>query len=162
MRILENNYKQSDSDKNTNNLKPYPRECICNDCGSKLEYDKSDIRIGALGAIYLDCPLCKYENMIYDNENTIDLTKDNVEFPVHFFHTSKENGAVDCCNEKNVKDSIKTAINFFRKNKDEFDWYTEMGNIHISVSRYDGDKEYYVVVTNDYYSTYIPFEDEDY
>lgn len=162
MKILENNYKQPNINENDNNIKSYPRECFCESCRSKLEYEKSDLRIGALGSVYLDCPLCKYENMIEDNENTITLTKDNIEFPAHFFHISKETGAVDCCNEKKIKDSIERAIDFFRKNKDEFDWYTESGNLHISVTRYDGDKEYYVVVTNDYYSTYIPFEDKDY
>lgn len=31
----------------------------------------------------------------------------------------------------------------------------------MTVYKFDCDDEYYVVVSKDYYSTYIPFEDED-
>lgn len=162
MKVLENNYSNHVNDTNVEHVPSYPRKHICEKCRSKLEYEKSDIRVGALGAVYLDCPLCSYENMLEEHEDTITLTKDNVEYPIHFFHTSKENGAVDCCTNEEVKAYIIKAIDFFRKNKDEFVWYTATGNLHMSVWRYDGDEEYYVVVTNNYHSTHIPFENEDY
>lgn len=159
MRVLKDNYKKVNTKEEVN---LYPRKMICEQCRSELEYEKDDLRIGALGSVYLDCPLCGYDNMLEEHEDTITLTKDNVEYPIHFFHTSKETGAVDCCTNERVKESINRAIDFFRKNKDEFVWYTETGNLHMSVWRYDGDEEYYVVVTNNYHSTYIPFENEDY
>lgn len=161
MKVLENNYDKINQDVKSNYDRPYPRKHICEQCNSKLEYDKSDLRIGYLGKMYLDCPLCGFDNMIEDNEQAITLTKDNIEFPIHFFHASKESGAVDCCNNDEIKKSINKAIDFFRKNKEEFVWSTESGNLYMSVWRCDGDRDYYVVVANNYYSTYIPFEEKD-
>ena len=161
MKVLKDNYTQTDIKDNVNAIKPYPRELTCENCGSSLEYEKSDLRMGALGCIYLDCPLCKYENMIEDNEDSITLTVDNIEFPTHFFHTSVETGAVDVDNEK-IKKYIRNAIDYFRKNKDAFSYEQQSGTLHIVVFRYDGDKNYEVVVSKDFYSTYIPFESEDY
>lgn len=155
MKVLKNNYEAKKEES-------YPRFHVCGDCGSELEYEESDLRIGELGLVFLDCPLCDYENIIEGNENTITLTKDNVEFPTHFFHTSEEDGAVDVCTNEYVKESINKAIEYFRNNKNEFVWISETGNTSITVFRLDGDEDYYVVVTNDYYSTHIPFEEEDY
>ena len=161
MEVLKNNY-QPYKEENLKKNNPYPRELTCEKCGSELKYDESDVKVGALGLAYVTCPCCEFNNMIEDNEKTIDLTKDNVEFPSHFFYTSKENCTSDCCNHEHVNNAIKSAINYFRKNKDEFAWMTEFGNLHVTVFRYDDDIEYYVIVTDNYYSTYIPFEYDDY
>lgn len=162
MKVLKDNYTKSNIDETIENKNPYPRKIICEECGSELEYEESDLRVGFLGCAFLDCPLCGYNNMIEDNEKTITLTRDNVEFPVHFHHTSKETGAVDCCNNEEVKKCIHKAINYFRNNKDEYSWFTCYGDLYICVYRYDGDEDYWVVVSNNYYETHIPFEDEDY
>ena len=155
MKVLVNNYNKDSHIDNTNT---YPRKLVCENCGSELEYNKEDIRIGILGCALLDCPLCNHDNMIEDNENSIDLTADNVEFPTHFFYTSN----VDCCNNEKVRKCIKNAIDYFRKNKEELYWFTESGNLHVDVTRWDGDETYCVHVTNNYYTTYIPFESIDY
>ena len=162
MKVLKDNYTQSNIDEITENKKPYPRKIVCEHCGSELEYEESDLRIGFLGCAHLDCPLCNGENMIEENENTITLTKENVEFPTHFWHTSKETGAVDCCDNENVKNAVNKAINYFRENKNELYWFTATGNLYVGVSRYEGDESYEIVVTNNYYETSIPFEREDY
>ena len=112
MKVLKDNYTQSNINETIENTKPYPRKMICEHCGSELEYEESDLRIGFLGCVHLDCPLCDGENMIEENENTITLTKNNVEFPTHFYHTSKETGAVDCCNNETVKNAINQAIDY--------------------------------------------------
>ena len=57
---------------------------------------------------------------------------------------------------------ISFIIDYFRKNKDEFVWMTERGNLYMTVWKCDDDRDYYVVVSNNYHSTYIPFENEDY
>lgn len=162
MKVLKNNYETYETKKEEITVRPYPRTHTCENCRSELEYDESDLRMGALGVVYLDCPLCGYDNMLEDNEDTITLTKNNIEFPTHFWHTSKEDGAIDCCSNEEIKKCVNRAIDYFRKNKDAFSWYTEYGNLYISVFRYDGDEDYYVMATNNYYSTYIPFENEDY
>jgi hypothetical protein len=157
MKVLkDNNCKNIEKD-----IKKYPRKLICDDCLSELEYEEEDMRIGALGCMFVDCPCCGSSNFI-DDEDGITLTKDNVEFPTHFFHTSKETCAVDCCNNDEIKKYIYKAIDYFRKNKNEYHWFTATGNLRIDVSRYDGDECYEVIVTNNYYETLIPFEREDY
>ena len=143
-------------------ISSYPRFHICDNCQSELEYEKSDLHMGFLGCMHLTCPLCGCENMMEENEGTITLTKDNVEFPTHFWHTSKETGAVDSCNNKEVRDCINKAINYFRLNKDEYNWFTCYGDLYVNVSRYSGDETYEVTVSKDYYETSIPFEAEDY
>lgn len=161
MKVLINNYEPYKTVE-AKKFEDYPRRHICESCKSELEYEKSDLRIGEFGLVILDCPCCGYDNVLDDNENAIILTKDNVVFPNHFYHASEKNRAVNCCTNENIKESINKAINFFRKNKDESVWMTAFGNLHVTVFRYDGDEVYNVIVTNDYYSTEIPFEVEDY
>lgn len=163
MKVLKNNYKEfQDCVEKLQKtiIKPYPRKLVCENCQSELEYEESDLRMGALGCMYLDCPCCGRDNMLEENENTITLTANNVEFPTHFFHTSKENGAVDVSDDE-IKKFIQQAIDYFRKHKDKYAWQTECGNLYMGVYRYDGDEDYEIIVSKDYYSTYIPFESED-
>lgn len=163
MKVLKNNYNQTDDTVITNQIEPYPRNFICDSCGSELEYEESDMRMGFLGCMYVDCPLCGCDNMLDDNEKNIILTADNIEFPIHFWHVSKEVGAVDCCNTKEIREYIHRAINYFRENKEECDWgYHVGGNLYINVHRYSGDRVYEVTVSNNFYEVEIPFEHEDY
>lgn len=159
MKVLKNNYKREECVKKAVNI--YPKKLVCDTCGSELEYEESDMRIGALGCVFVDCPCCGRDNTI-DDEEGITLTANNVEFPTHFWHTSKETGAVDFCNNEEIKKCVYEAIDYFRKNKNEYDWFCCYGNLYIEVRRWEGDENYEVVVTNNYYDTYIPFEEEDY
>lgn len=162
MKVLRNNFGNGKIDAIETIMNPYPRKHECENCGSELEYDESDIYIGVYGAAHIKCPLCNYENMLDGNENDIKLTKDNIEFPTHFHHTSKYTGAVDTCNNEYIKKRIREAIEYFRNNKNEFAWFSGSGNTMIFVYRMDDDEDYDVMVTNDYYSTTIPFEKKDY
>lgn len=158
MKVIVNNYDENNV--GTKQTAKYPKPLICDNCKSELLYDESDITIGVYGAGHVNCPLCGYSNMLEDEDCDITLTKDNIEYPIHFYHTSKELGAVDTCNNENVKKEINRAIEYFRKNKDEDYWFTDSGNMYIIVFRLE--EEYEIFVTNDYHSTYIPFESEDY
>lgn len=157
MKILKDNYNDKANEEIIN---PYPKTCVCWGCESELEYEESDMRMGYLGLYYLDCPLCGYENILDDD--CVELTKDNVEFPTHFYNFSVKNGAVDTCNNENVKKYISKAIEFLRKNKEEYVWSTNTGNLYVQVHRYDDDEVYEVIVSNDWYETEIPFETKDY
>ena len=157
MKVLVNKYNKESIKEAVKSTKKF----ICEYCGSELEYEESDMRIGAFGCAYIDCPCCGKNNVLYE-EDGITLTKDNVKFPTHFWHTSKETGAVDCCNNEEVKKDIYRAIDYFRNNKDEYHWFTACGNLYVDVSRYEGDESYEIMVTKDYYETSIPFEREDY
>ena len=158
MKILKNNFNKIELKKEK---QKYPKETICDECQSELEYDKSDMTIGWLGAVYIKCPLCGNDIMLCE-EDGITLTVDNVEFPTHFNHTSKETGAKDICNNEEVRRYINEAINYFRMNKNEFAWCSGSGNMMVHVYRFDDDEEYAVYVSNNYYATDIPFENGDY
>lgn len=161
MKVLKNNFDNT-TNKEIKQIEPYPKKLICENCGSELEYEKSDLRMGELGCVFVDCPLCGRNNMLEDNEENITLTIDNVEFPVHFFHTSKEKGAVDCCSNEEIKKRIREAIAYFREDKEGYSWYSQSGNLYVQVRRFKGDEMYEVIVSNDFYSTEIPFEPQDY
>ena len=158
MKVLVNRHVKNNNEESVT----YPKKITCEKCNSELEYEKSDIVIGAYGCPHILCPLCNYDNLLYDEEEELILTKDNVKFPTHFSYTSKETGAVDVCNNTEIKSYINRAIAYFRKNKDEFCWYAATGNLIIFVCRYDGDENYWVVVADKHYDTYITFEKEDY
>ena len=162
MKVLVDNYKKNDYVEMNRQIKSYPRKMVCECCNSKLEYEESDIKIGAFGCAYVKCPLCGSTNFVDDGEKELTLTVNNVEFPTHFWHTCKENGAVDCCNNEEIKKYIREGINYFRNNKDDYSWFTATGNLYIRVDRCDGDESYEVMVTNNYYETSIPFEAIDY
>lgn len=156
MKVLKDNYTATVYVEKNNN------KIVCEHCESELEYDNSDISIGTYGCAVVSCPLCGYKNYLDDGKYDINLTMHNVEFPTHFHYTSKETGAIDCLNNKEIKECICKAVEYFRRNKDENYWFTEFGNLYISVSRWEGDESYNVVVTGDYYETIISFEKEDY
>lgn len=159
MKVLENNYNTEKEIE-----MPYPRELICENCGSKLQYEESDLHMGEYGCMHITCPLCDCDNMLDDNENNIMLTVNNIEFPIHFNHTSKESGAKDTCNADNVKKEIQRAINYFRtnKNENEYSFSTSYGNLYINVMKFDEDEEYHITVSNNFYEMDINFEKEDY
>lgn len=157
MKILNDNYTKKTNEEATKTSKPYPRKLICEGCGSELQYEESDVRIGALGCCYIDCPLCGRDNLLEDHEKSITLTIDNVEFPIHFFHTSATTGAVDVCNNEEVKECIRRAVAYFKKNDNDFNWFTAYGNLYVIVFKIEDDGVYNVIVTNDYYETDIPF-----
>lgn len=155
MKVLKNNY-------NTVFAEDIDKELVCEMCKSELEYEESDIIVGEYGCAFVECPLCGCKNYLYDERYDINLTVNNVEFPTHFIHVSKETGAVDCCNNTEIKNYIRKGIDYLRTNKNEHDWFCCTGNLYIDVSRWEGDENYWVVVSNNYYETYIPFEKEDY
>lgn len=57
---------------------------------------------------------------------------------------------------------IQQGIEYFRENKDEYYYFTGSGNALVHIYRFDCDKEYYVVVSKDYESSDVEFEEEDY
>ena len=96
MKVLVNNYSGMPVKEIEHT---YPRKLKCENCNSELEYEKSDIEFKAYGCPCITCPLCDEDIFLYD-EDELMLTKDNISFPTHFHHTSKETGAVEISNEK--------------------------------------------------------------
>lgn len=154
MKVLKNNYN------NKQDIDVFPKKHICENCCSELEYEESDIEIGSFGCTLIYCPLCGHENPLDDYK----LTVDNIEFPKHFYHFSKDVWAVDYCNEEEIKKIIKKAIDYFRTNKNDDCgyYYSAFGNLIVIVFKNDGDEEYDVITSGDYYDSAIPFEQIDY
>lgn len=167
IKVIKNNYIKAKelSEEEFNKLpkiKPYPRRLVCGECRSELEYDKSSIRMGEYGCIHVKCPLCNHDNMIDDHEDNITLTIDNIEFPVHFHHVSEATGAKKRDTIEEVRNDIRRAVEYFRKNKDEYCFHTWCGNLFVMVRKWSGDEIYEVVVSNDFYNMEIYFEECDY
>ena len=158
IRILKDNLNKE----KMNKAIPYPRKVICDSCGSELEYDESDLYIGEYGCVLVKCPVCGESVILDGNEHEITLNMNNIEFPNHFYHLSTDTGAVDACNTERIRGYIKDGIEFLRQHPDEFYWNISTGNLCMYVHRYEGDGEYCIVLTKDYYEVSIPFEDKDY
>ena len=61
-----------------------------------------------------------------------------------------------------IRERLRSAITYFRKNKDEYIWHSWCGNLYVMVHRWSGDEEYEVVVSKDFYNMEIPFVGDDY
>lgn len=158
MKVIKNNYN-ADAEVKKEVEKTFKVRCFT--CDSELEITEEDTHIGVYGAAHVTCPCCGDETMV-DNLEGITLTKDNIEFPVHFYRTNKNLRNVKEIEPSRITDDIKRSVEYFRRNKDEFAWFTTTGDTFLTVFRFPDDKEYHVVVAKDYYETYIPFKKEDY
>ena len=159
MKVLKNNCDAVVTKKVEESKKVFITNCFY--CDSELEITKEDTHIGWLGAAHITCPCCGEESMV-DEIDGITLTKDNLKFPVHFYRRTKGMRNIVETNSSEIIKDIKRGIEYFRTNKDEHSWYTSYGDLFLSVYRYPGDEEYFVMVAKDFYETYIPFEKEDY
>ena len=83
------------------------------------------------------------------------LTKDNVEFPTHYYSFS-DGVHID---DDTINEWVKECIEEFDPN-DENDWcrFTGSGDTMVFVSKLDEDEEYDVYVCKNYYETFIPFD----
>ena len=159
IKIIQNNFKQKINEEVK--MKPETVHTFCDQCGSELEVSKEDTHIGWLGAAFVKCPCCGQESMVEELDG-ITLTKDNIDYPVHFNRTNKDLKNVIEVQKDEVINEIQKGINYFRINKNEFYWYTCFGDLFLIIFRYDDDEEYHIVVTRDFYEVDIPFEEADY
>ena len=159
IKVLKDNSKNIEVKEES--IKMFPLKIKCSECDSELEITEEDTHIGWMGARFINCPCCGEETMV-DELDGITLTKDNLEFPVHFNRTTKGLRHVVEVNSDEIIKEIQRGITYFREHKDEYYWYTSHGDLFLSVFRYEGDEEYFVLVTRDFYETDIPFEKEDY
>ena len=152
IKVIKNNFEKEEEKIKTVTT-------FCYECDSELEVSEEDTYIGWLGARFVMCPCCGSETMV-DEMDGIILTKNNLEYPEHFRHASKYHGYKEVSTDF-ILEEIKRAIDYFRENKEEYAVELGSGDCSIHVYRCPGDEEYHVVVTRDWYETYIPFEQED-
>lgn len=159
MRVIQNNFNQNDLNKNVKS-EPTLIRTTCNECDSELEITEDDAHIGWLGAAYVTCPCCGEETMV-DELDGITLTVDNLEYPKHFLKVNKNIKHVKEIKESEILKSIKQGIEYFRKNKNEYIWYTAYGDMFLFIHRLEDDHEYYITVSKNFNELYLPFERKD-
>lgn len=130
----------------------------CENCGSSLEIEESDVSEGYMGMFYTVCPVCNKRTYIDELEK--ELTADNFIFPDNFYHFGGKHSYN--LNTEDIKEIVKEAITFFRTNPDNFCFVSGFGDTFIAVYNFCGDEEYRVDVAKGYYEVSIPFQKEDY
>lgn len=145
---------------NVNIESDFPRKIECENCGSELEIEESDIKIGYMGSCYVKCPVCRKDSYIYDLDG-ITVNKDNIKFPDHFYHFGDSDSAKKLENSE-IEEYIRKGIEWHRKNPNNFVWDFGTGDSDIAVYNYPGDEDYRVVVARGYYDCEISYEAEDY
>ena len=107
-----------------------------------------------MGARFITCPCCGEETYSDELADYFQLTKDNVEFPTHYYSFS-DGVYID---DDTVNKLVKECIEKFDHN-DENDWcrFTGSGDTMVFVFKLDEDEEYDVYVCKNYYETFIPF-----
>lgn len=97
----------------------------------------------------LRCPVCHNKFEIDDNKFTC-------QYPQTFFDFSD---GVDISNER-INEQIRNMIQSLAKSDEANDYrMSATGNTCVMVFRYDYDKAYEIVVTKNYQSTVIDFDD---
>lgn len=139
MQIIENNFNKSEK---VEMLKVY----TCEHCKSKIQVEESDKTIGVLGLKYFICPCCNRENCTDEN---ISLTKDNIEYPLHFYVSHKNKcdcNTVDDENNEKITQEIRRMCNLLWNNTDLTYTYTQAYGVTIFVLNMAGDGVYDIYV----------------
>lgn len=64
--------------------------------------------------------------------------------------------------DEEINKWIQQGIEYFRENPEEYSYFVASGNSMVHMYKFDGDEEYYVIVSKDYEHGSIQFEKEDY
>ena len=149
MKIVKNNYKKEPVNKKAEYL------VCCEECGSELSITKEDVTYGHFGCPKVTCPCCGKETYVDADGLELTLTVDNVRYPEHYYHFGTHDSYK--INNDEINQWVRELVKMLEEDKDS-DWATRAsGDTHVSVYKFDGDKEYNVVVSKGYYETCIPY-----
>lgn len=126
------------------------RQITCENCGSELEIETDDIKIGAYGCAYVRCPVCGNDISNGLDDKDKDVTIDNIVFPDNF--ASYKDG-IDFPNEevtRRVKEVARRLIQDPNVKPGDYT-FTASGNLLV-IARYEY-PEISVYVTKDYYES---------
>ena len=123
----------------------------CEECCAELEFAFDDTYEGVYGARYLKCPVCGKEVMteLYG----IDLTPDNIKFPIHFYKVSED--AVNIEDEE-IQQWVRKGLNALKSGKAEDFWWSGTGNSFMIILEMMD--EYCIYVMKNYWECSIPKE----
>ena len=135
MQIVENNFNKS---KQTE----VPKVYTCEHCKSKIRLEESDKVVGEYGLKNFHCPCCNKENCI---DEGINLTKDNIEYPLHFHISNKDFDLGNVNNEK-ITQEIRRMCNMLWENIDMQYTFTQAYGVTIFVLNMAGEGVYDIYV----------------
>ena len=125
----------------------------CENCDTKIQYEKEDIKYGEFGFSYLKCPVCN-KNIILDNEEDLKLNFNNIEYPTHFYHFDGKRGVE--IDNKQINIWIKELLNRIKKENKNYDF---MGSGNTMVFIIKDKSGYNMFVCPNYYEGHIFRED---
>lgn len=165
MKVLKNNSKTTATD-----VYDVPKivksiKIKCMECGSELEVEKEDVYDGAFGGYWVNCPCCNDATVLENKDEEAfglkHLTVDDTVYPKHFYIGD---GYVADIEDDKINESIQQLVNQIRNYDDENDTiaYTYYGDVFIFVQKFDGDEDYFIMVSKDYKTTEMSFSYKDY
>ena len=142
MRVIEDNFNKEKFNKTENIY-------TCNNCMSKIDVDDKDLQVGELGNYYYICPCCGVKAYL---DSGIELNKDTIRFPQHYYSTAS---GIDISDNK-IDKMVKECIDRIEKIGSNFA-YTATGNTFVLVTREYEDVEdgYNIFVSKGYYESYV-------
>ena len=129
----------------------FPFRTSCEYCDTELELDESDVHISSYGLYDYICPCCNMKNKL---DEGIDLNKDNLQFPIHYY--SFENGKE--VQDEKIDKWVKKGIEYLEEHTDEYLYCTGTGNSKVFVQKLEGDNVYSITVCKNYYEVEIPIK----
>lgn len=127
----------------------------CEDCDTKIQYEKEDIKYGEFGIPYLKCPVCNKNIDLYDEED-LKLDFNNIEYPIHFHHFDSKKDAVEI-DDKQINIWIKELLNRIKNEEDGNFLFKSSGNTIVFVTKCED--SYNIFVCPNYYEANIFYED---
>ena len=127
----------------------------CENCDTKIQYEKEDIKYGEFGFPYLKCPVCN-KNINLDNEEDLKLNFNNIEYPIHFHQFNSKKNAVEIDN-KQINIWIKELLNRIKNEEDGNFLFKGSGNTIVFVIKCED--SYDIFVCPNYYEGHIFRED---
>lgn len=125
----------------------------CENCDTKIQYEKKDIKYREFGIPYLKCPVCNKNIDLYDEED-LKLDFNNIEYPTHFYHFDGKKGVE--IDNKQINIWIKELLNRIKKENKNYDFMCS-GNTMVFIIK---DKSgYNMFVCPNYYEGHIFRED---
>lgn len=121
---------------------------VCEECHAELEFAFDDTYEGAYGCRYLKCPVCGEE--IITEIDGVDLTPDNIKFPMHFYKVSEN--AVNIEDEE-IQKWVREGLNAFKSGKAEDFWFSGTGNSFVII--HEMVDEYCIYVMKNYWECSI-------
>lgn len=119
--------------------------CICDECESEIEVNRSECEIGWNGWAAFDCPVCGEK--VYPGKWDLALSESNIEYPLHF-HTTKQ-PSVKLSNEE-ISSLVRQAVSALKAKPEQEFAFRATANVIVIALRCDGDKEIYIVVSEKY------------